>query len=90
MPYIFTSGNHDHPRRATAPLARLARIPNVVLLEDPAGSLREVTFHGLRITGFNDPRWFGDDNTGPTAKEKPAADRYNAARAPTSRSPTSS
>ena len=80
VPYIFTSGNHDQSSASDrAVLARLARIPNVVLLEDAAGSLREVTFHGLRITGFNDPRWFGDDNADPTAKEKPAADRYNAA-----------
>ena len=57
VPYIFTSGNHDQSSASDrAVLARLARIPNVVLLEDAAGSLREVTFHGLRITGFNDPR----------------------------------
>ena len=82
MPYIFTSGNHDQSSASDrAVITRLARIPNVVLLEDAAGSLRELTFHGLRITGFNDPRWFGDDNADPTAKEKPAAVRYNAAMA---------
>ncbi len=80
VPYIFTSGNHDQSSAADrAVLTRLARIPNVVLLEDAAGSLRELRFHGLRITGFNDPRYFGDDNADPTAKAKPAADRYNAA-----------
>src|SRR6478736_234308 len=80
VPYIFTSGNHDQSSASDrAVIARLARIPNVVLLEDAAGTLRELTFHGLRITGFNDPRWFGDDNADPTAKEKPAAVRYNAA-----------
>src|SRR6478736_5746789 len=80
VPYIFTSGNHDQSSAGDrAVVSRLARIPNVVLLEDAAGSLRELTFHGLRITGFNDPRWFGDDNADPTAKEKPAAVRYNAA-----------
>src|SRR6478736_4333418 len=82
VPYIFTSGNHDQSSAGDrAVVSRLARIPNVVLLEDAAGSLRELTFHGLRITGFNDPRWFGDDNADPTAKEKPAAVRYNAAMA---------
>jgi predicted phosphodiesterase len=82
VPYIFTSGNHDQSSATDrAVVARLGRIPNVVLLEDAAGSLRELTFHGLRITGFNDPRWFGDDNADPTAKAKPAADRYNAATA---------
>src|SRR6478735_8573269 len=82
VPYIFTTGNHDQSSASDrAVIARLARIPNVVLLEDAAGTLRELTFHGLRITGFNDPRWFGDDNADPTAKEKPAAVRYNAAMA---------
>src|SRR6476620_2929592 len=82
VPYVFTSGNHDQSSASDrAVVARLASIPNVVLLEDAAGSLRELTFHGLRITGFNDPRWFGDDNADPTAKAKPAADRYNAATA---------
>ena len=80
VPYIFTSGYHDQSSPTDrAVVARLARIPNVVLLEDAAGGLRELTFHGLRITGFNDPRYFGDDNADPTGKAKPAVDRYNAA-----------
>ena len=82
VPYIFTSGNHDQSSPTDrAVLTRMGRVPNVVLLEDAAGTLRELTFHGLRITGFNDPRYFGDDNADPTAKEKPAVDRYNAAAA---------
>jgi predicted MPP superfamily phosphohydrolase len=80
VPYIFTSGNHDQSSPTDrAVLSRMARIPNVVLLEDPGGALRELSFHGLRITGFNDPRYFGDDNTDPTGKAKPAVERYNAA-----------
>ncbi len=80
VPYIFTSGNHDQSSATDrAVLARMARIPNVVLLQDAAGGLRELSFHGLRITGFNDPRYFGDDNADPTGKAKPAAERYNAA-----------
>ncbi len=79
VPYIFTSGNHDQSSPSDrALLTRLARIKNVVLLQDSAGTLRELTFHGLRITGFNDPRYFGDDNQDPVAKEKPAVDAYNA------------
>src|SRR3954452_19702930 len=82
VPYIFTSGNHDQSSPTDrAVLARLGRIPNVVLLEQPSGTLRELSFHGLRITGFNDPRYFGDDNADPVSKEKPAVDRYNAAAA---------
>ncbi|NUO91247.1 MAG: metallophosphoesterase, partial [Dermatophilaceae bacterium] len=80
VPYIFTSGNHDQSSATDrAVLARMARIPNVVLLENPADGLRELSFRGLRITGFNDPRYFGDDNADPKGKAKPAADRYNAA-----------
>jgi len=80
VPYIFTSGNHDQSSATDrAVLARMARIPNVVLLQDTSGSLRELSFHGLRITGFNDPRYFGDDNADPAGKAKPAAERYNAA-----------
>lgn len=82
VPYIFVSGNHDQSSPTDrALLSRLGSIPNVVLLEDAKGGLRELSFHGLRITGFNDPRWFGDDNQDPTAKEKPAVDRYDATMA---------
>lgn len=82
VPYVFVSGNHDQSSPTDRALvARLGRIPNVVLLEDAKGDLRELSFHGLRITGFNDPRYFGDDNEDPVAKEKPAVDRYNATMA---------
>src|SRR6476620_4783321 len=82
VPYVFVSGNHDQSSATDRALvARLGRIPNVGHVEDAQGALRELSFHGLRITGFNDPRWFGDDNQDPTAKEKPAVDRYEATMA---------
>ena len=78
VPYIFVSGNHDQSSPTDrALLERLSRIENVVLLQGPAGNYRELTFHGLRIAGFNDPRWFGDDNKDPVAKEAPAVDAFN-------------
>src|SRR6476661_3157723 len=41
VPYIFTSGNHDQSSATDrAVVARLGRIPNVVLLEDAAGTLQ--------------------------------------------------
>jgi hypothetical protein len=49
------------------------------LLQDPDGVHRELSFHGLRITGFNDPRYFGDDNQDPAGKQSPAVDAYNLA-----------
>ncbi|MGN6751982.1 MAG: hypothetical protein ACTHJJ_05455 [Intrasporangium sp.] len=48
-----------------------------MLLQGPRGSYHELSFHGLRIAGFNDPRWFGDDNKDPKAKEAPAVDAFN-------------
>ena len=82
VPYIFTAGNHDQSSATDrALLARMGRVPNVVLLQDAAGTHRELSFHGLRITGFNDPRWFGDDNQDPTGKQRPAVDAYNAVMA---------
>ena len=53
----------------------------MVLLEPDDETFVVESIHGLRIAGFNDPRWFGDDNTGNAAKQKPAAARYNAAMA---------
>ncbi len=43
---------------------------------DAAGSI-----NGIRITGFNDPRWFGDDNKNNAAKQKPAAEQFSEAMA---------
>lgn len=82
VPYIFTSGNHDQSSPTDrALLRRMAEIPNVVLLQDPEGVYRELSFRGLRISGFNDPRYFGDDNKDPAGKQAPAVDAYNAAMA---------
>ncbi len=79
VPYIFVSGNHDAASPTdTDLLDRLAAVPNVVLLQRPNGDYTAYSFHGLQISGFNDPRWFGDDNKDPTAKERPAANAYNA------------
>lgn len=80
VPYLFVRGNHD-ARSATDTelLTRLAKVPNVVLLEPQAGSYVMQTIGGVRIAGFNDPRWFGDDNRDNAAKQAPAADRFNAA-----------
>jgi predicted phosphodiesterase len=82
VPYIFTSGNHDQSSATDRELLRrMAQVPNVVLLQDPQGTHRELSFHGLRITGFNDPRYFGDDNEDPAGKQAPAVDAYNEAMA---------
>jgi len=80
VPYLFVRGNHDaNSATDTALLDRLARIPDVTLLQNGAGDYTEVTVHGVRIAGFNDPRWFGDSGTGSPAKQAPARAAFTAA-----------
>ncbi|MDV3223410.1 metallophosphoesterase [Intrasporangium sp.] len=80
VPYLFVSGNHDQSSPTDRELLRrMAQIPNVVLLQDAEGVHRELSFHGLRITGFNDPRYFGDDNEDPAGKQAPAVEAFNTA-----------
>ena len=82
VPYLFVKGNHDGRSRTDRELLdRLATVENVVLLEPDDRTYVVESIHGLRIAGFNDPRWFGDDNTGNAAKQKPAVARYNEAMA---------
>ena len=82
VPYLFVRGNHDaNSATDTAMLDRLARVPNVTLLQDGAGDYTEVTVHGVRIAGFNDPRWFGDSGTGVTGQAGPGSRGVHAAYA---------
>lgn len=82
VPYLFVRGNHDATGPTdTALLDRLGRVPNVVLLEDGSGTYTEVTLGGVRLAGFNDPRWFGDSGTGSAAKQAPAREAFIAAYA---------
>lgn len=82
VPYLFVLGNHDASQAAdVALLDRLARIPNVVLLQPTWTTWNAVDLNGIRITGFNDPRWFGDDATRTAAKQKPAVAAFEEAYA---------
>ena len=78
VPYVFVGGNHDFASLTErALLTRMAKVPNVVLLQPDDRSYTAYTLRGLRITGFNDPRYFGDDAMNTDAKQKPALDRFN-------------
>ncbi|HEX8970888.1 metallophosphoesterase family protein [Oryzihumus sp.] len=78
VPYVFVRGNHDaNSPTDRAILRRMARIPNVILLQPDAGTFTEATIDGVRIAGFNDPRWFGDDNKDNAAKQQPSVDAFN-------------
>lgn len=80
VPYLFVSGNHDANRADDrAVLGRLARVPNVVLLQPEDESYTLYSLNGIRIAGFNDPRWFGDDNRNNAAKQLPAVEAFEAA-----------
>ncbi|WP_295696982.1 metallophosphoesterase, partial [Lapillicoccus sp.] len=78
VPYVFVGGNHDFASPADRTLlTRLATVPNVVLLQPDNRTYTAYTLRGLRITGFNDPRYFGDDARNTDAKQKPAVDLFN-------------
>ncbi len=82
VPYIFVRGNHDASSLADqALLQRMQKIPNVVLLEPTPEKYTEVGVNGVLIAGFNDPRYFGDDNKNIPQKEQPAVDLFNKAYA---------
>ncbi len=82
VPYLFVKGNHDARAATDTELLRaLAKIPNVVLLQPDDDSYTVQSVGGIRIAGFNDPRWFGDDNKNNAAKQKAPAARFTAAMA---------
>jgi predicted phosphodiesterase/hypothetical membrane protein len=73
VPYLFTRGNHDATSATDrSVLDRLDRIPNVVLLQPDSETYNVVDAGGIRIGGFNDPRWFGDDGKRSKDKQQPA------------------
>jgi len=78
VPYIFTSGNHDQSSPTDRALRdRMGRIPGVVLLQPSDTSYTTYGLHGLRVAGFNDPRYFGDDAKDTDKKQRPAVDAFN-------------
>ena len=86
VPYIFVRGNHDASSLTDqALLERMAQIKNVVLLEPAPQSYTEVSVNGVVVAGFNDPRFFGDDNLNNNQKQVPAAKAFNQAYAGRSR-----
>ncbi|MCA0322598.1 MAG: DUF998 domain-containing protein [Actinobacteria bacterium] len=80
VPYFFVKGNHDATSSTDrAVLDRLAMIPNVVLLHPDDDHFTEATLHGIRITGINDTRWFGDDGKRTADRQRPAIEAYQSA-----------
>lgn len=80
VPYVFTRGNHDATSATDhAILDRLATLPNVVLLQPKPDEYTVVDAGGIRIGGFNDPRWFGDDGKRSKDKQQPAKQAFERA-----------
>jgi predicted phosphodiesterase/hypothetical membrane protein len=79
VPYLFVRGNHDAASAGDqGVLERLAKVPNVVLLQPDATTYRELTINGVRIAGFNDPRYFGDSGKNTAEAQKPATAAFKA------------
>jgi predicted phosphodiesterase/hypothetical membrane protein len=77
VPYLFVRGNHDAASaNDRSVLRRMARIPNVTVLEPDTDSYLVADVNGVRVAGFNDPRWFGDDNRNNAAKQVPAREAF--------------
>lgn len=80
VPYVFVRGNHG-ARSATdeALLNRLAQIDNVALVEPTDGEYVEVQVAGVRISGYNDVRFFAQESEDFAADQQAALEDYEAA-----------
>lgn len=77
VPYLFVRGNHDASSATDETmLQRMSSLPNVVLLQPNSETYTVVDAGGLRIGGFNDPRWFGDDGKRSREKQQPAKEAF--------------
>ena len=80
VPYLFVRGNHDARSEFDYDLVdAVARIPNAHVLQPTPDSYTEIGLGGLRIGGFNDPRYFGDSGTGSADRQIPAREQFLAA-----------
>ncbi len=77
VPYVFVRGNHDANAPGVGPLiTRLRDVDNVVLLQPEDRTYHELTHGGLRISGFNDPRYYGDADDEAARDQSAARDAY--------------
>lgn len=77
VPYVFVRGNHDASSRTdTRMLEQMADTDGVVLLEPKPGEYQEVTVGGVRVAGFNDPRFFNDPLRGDADNQHDARDQW--------------
>lgn len=77
VPYLFVRGNHDARAELDyAVVDAIAAVPGAYVLQPAPDRYSEVDLGGLRIAGFNDPRWFGDSGSGSAEKQVPAREQF--------------
>jgi predicted phosphodiesterase/hypothetical membrane protein len=80
VPYLFVRGNHDARSELDYGVVdAIASVPNAIVLQPAPDRYTEVDIGGLRIAGFNDPRFFGDEGAGSAEKQQPAREQFVAA-----------
>ncbi len=76
VPVLMILGNHDKHGPTDTSVARyLSKIPNAMLMQT-GPDYRFANFGSVRVGGFDDPRYFGDDNTGNAKKQVPAREAF--------------
>lgn len=77
VPYVFVAGNHDSSAPDdTSLIDALSGTRGVQILQPGPGEYRELTVGGLRIAGFNDPRYYGDADDGSTGAQTDAREAW--------------
>src|SRR5690625_3436378 len=76
IPVLVILGNHDKYGLRDESVARyLAKTPNVTLMQT-GSDYKFPKFGPIGVGGFDDTRYFGDDNTGNAKKQKPAREPF--------------
>ena len=80
VPYVFVRGNHDARSELDYGVVdAIAAVPNAYVLQPESDRYTELEIGGLRIAGFNDPRFFGDSGSRSAEKQQPAREQFIAA-----------
>jgi hypothetical membrane protein/predicted phosphodiesterase len=80
VPYVFVRGNHDARSELDYGVVdAVASVPNAIVLQPAPDRYTELDIGGLRVAGFNDPRFFGDSGAGSAERQQPARESFEAA-----------
>lgn len=77
VPYLFVRGNHDARSELDYDVVdAIASIRNAHVLQPSPDGYTEIDLGGLRIGGFNDPRYFGDTGSRSAELQQPAREQF--------------